>query len=182
MAEILLRVARLLERAQHQVGEDALLGLARQPLGEVLVVARRDLEVLRIDHLLEARVALAFVAEAHAHAAGRRQRHAQRIAEAGGDFLKLHHFFRVRPLVDAVQRGHAAALQVRGHCFVGREHELLDDAVRHVALRARDADHAPVLVELDLRLGKVEINRASRLPPPVEYPRQLLHPLEVLEL
>ncbi len=45
MADILLRVARLLQRPQHQVGKNALLGLAFQALGQPLVVPRADLQL-----------------------------------------------------------------------------------------------------------------------------------------
>ena len=54
--------------------------------------------------------------------------------------------------------------------------------MRDVALRARDAGHPPVLVKLDLRLGEVEVDRASGLAPPVEDSGQLLHHLEVFHL
>ena len=39
-------VARLLERTQHEVGKDALLGLAGDLFGEALVVLRGDVEVV----------------------------------------------------------------------------------------------------------------------------------------
>src|SRR5690349_12941096 len=44
---ILLRVARLLQRAQHQVRQNALLRLPRDLLRQLLVHARGDVDVLR---------------------------------------------------------------------------------------------------------------------------------------
>ena len=44
MADVLFRIARLFQRAQHQVGKNALLRLALQALGEPLVVPRADLQ------------------------------------------------------------------------------------------------------------------------------------------
>ena len=42
-----LRVARLLQRAQHQVRQDALLRLARDLLRQLLIHARRDVHLFR---------------------------------------------------------------------------------------------------------------------------------------
>jgi hypothetical protein len=47
MSERIGGVARLLERAQHQVGDDALLGLARDFFGQALVVLRANGDVER---------------------------------------------------------------------------------------------------------------------------------------
>src|SRR2546422_7841338 len=43
--EVFLRIARLLERAEHEVREDALLGLSGDALGEALVVAGNYLQL-----------------------------------------------------------------------------------------------------------------------------------------
>ena len=77
MADVLFRIARLLKRAQHQVGKDALLRLALQALGQPLVVPRADLQFFRLHSLEEARVAVALVALARAEALGGRQFHSQ---------------------------------------------------------------------------------------------------------
>ena len=47
--------------------------------------------------------------------------------------------------------------------LVGGEHEFFDQAMRDVALGARDAFHQAEFVELDDRLGKIEIDRAAAL-------------------
>ena len=52
-----LGVARLAERAQHQVTEDALFGLALDARGELLIHARRDGDVF--GHFVLARIAAA---------------------------------------------------------------------------------------------------------------------------
>ena len=45
MPNILLRIAGLLERPQHQVGKNTLLGLAFQALGQTLIVTRGYLQI-----------------------------------------------------------------------------------------------------------------------------------------
>ena len=67
VADVLFRVARLLERAQHQIGKDALLGFALDALGEPLVMERTDLQ-FALNSLVKARVAVALVAKPHARA------------------------------------------------------------------------------------------------------------------
>src|ERR1700733_10963454 len=56
MALVDLRVARLLERAQHQVTQDPLLRLACNPRRELLIHPRRHRHVFR--HLIRPRIAL----------------------------------------------------------------------------------------------------------------------------
>ena len=47
VALVLLRVARLFQRTQHQVRQDALLRLARNFLRQLLIHARRDVDFFR---------------------------------------------------------------------------------------------------------------------------------------
>ncbi len=60
--------------------------------------------------------------------------------------------------MDAVNARDSGLLQMRRHRFVGRQHELLDDAVREITGRANHSGHLPKLVELDQRLRHVEID------------------------
>ena len=182
VAEVFLRISRLLERAQHQVGENALLGLARQPLGQTLVVPRRDAEVAGLEAFVGALVAFLAaggVPTRDAKAPERRAVHSERVAERRRDFLELENFFRVGCLVNAVEGGDGAALEVGGYRLVRRQHEFFDDAVGDVPLRASNADHAAALVELDFGLRQIEINRAALIASEVEQPRELLHEPEV---
>ena len=103
---------------------------------------------------------------------------AQRVAEVRGHLLELHHALRIGHFVNAVDGGDAGMLQVRRHALVGRQHELLDEAVGDVARRARDAGHGAQFVELDERLGQVEIDGAAAHALAVEDQRQFLHQLE----
>src|SRR5271157_1835260 len=150
---------RSLKQAQHEVREDALLRLAGNFLRQLLVHARRDVDVLGyLDGLRTAPAAVALAAlGAHLHPLHRQRPDAQRIAEPGSDGLEVVNALWVGLLVDAVERGDVLVLQVAGDALVGRQHELLDDAVRDVALRARDALHQSVLVELDDRLRQIEV-------------------------
>ena len=61
-------------------------------------------------------------------------------------------------LVDAVERRDAEILKPDGDTLVGGEHELFNEAVGPGAFGAGDAAHLAVLVELDDRLGEIEIN------------------------
>ena len=88
---------------------------------------------------------------------------AEGIAEAGGQLLELDDAARLGLLVDAVERGHAEVFEPGGHALVGGEHELLDEAVGPGALGAGDAAHLALLVELDDRLGQIEVDASRAL-------------------
>ena len=109
MPEVLRRVARLLHRPQHQERDRLLFGLAVDPLEQLLEVPRPQ----------------------------RGQRRAEAVAEAGDELLELGDLEDVRLLVDAVERRRLLRLEVRRDRLVGEQHELLDQPVRDVALRAR---------------------------------------------
>ncbi len=87
------RVARLAERAQHEVGENALLRLAFQFLGQLLVHARDDVHVSRDFHFagLAAGAAAGAALAARAKAIDGQRPHAERIAEGGGNGFKVEH-------------------------------------------------------------------------------------------
>ena len=65
----------------------------------------------------------------------------------------------------AVQRRDAVILEMRGHCFVGQQHELLDDAMRDVTLARDDRLDLTNLGQDDLGLRQVEVDRAAPPPP-----------------
>jgi hypothetical protein len=69
-----------------------------------------------------------------------------------------------RGLVHPVDRGHLHPPEVAGHGFVGGDHELLDDAVRHVALGAHDGRDAALQIEQDLLLRQVEVDAPAAGP------------------
>ena len=58
VAKVFLRVARLLERAEHEVREDALFGLAFQARRQPLVMMRGHAQVAGLDALVGGRVTL----------------------------------------------------------------------------------------------------------------------------
>ena len=80
--------------------------------------------------------------------------------------------------MDAVEPGHVARVEELRHRLVGEQHELLDDAVRDVPLGGDDRLDPPLLVEHDLRLVEVEVDRAEPPAPVVQDLEQLAHPLE----
>jgi hypothetical protein len=61
--------------------------------------------------------------------------------------------------VDPVQARTAARREPRGDRFVGEQHQLLDQAVRRVAVRTLDALDPAVLADDELRLGEFDRKR-----------------------
>ena len=148
--QVLRRVARLLHRPQHQHGDG--------PLGRRAVdLLEQRLEVPRADRV------------------GRR---AERVAEARDEGLELLDLQRVGRLVHAVEARNVARLEELGHRLVREQHELLDDPVGDVPLSGDDRLHLAGLVEHDLGLVEVEVDRAEPAPPVVQDPEQLPHSLE----
>ena len=168
VALVAVAVAGLFQRPEHQVAQDALLGFAFDLLDQPLVVARREVDIVQRDDLI-------------AESFHRRRAPAQRIAEVRGDLLELQHALGIGALVDAEDGRDFQGFQMRGDGFIGRQHELLDQAMRDVARRARDAGHFAELVELEQRLGQIEIDGPAADALAVQDQRQLLHPLEALD-
>ena len=192
MAQNIGGVAGLLERAQHQIGKNPLLRLSGNFLREALIVLRTNIDFIgggqRDRHRAHA-AALSTAGSgflphrtvADGYAALREIFDPQGIAESLGEFLEFENLFRVGFFVNAMERSDPAFFQVLRDGFVGREHEFFDQAVRDVALAADDAEHASIVVELDDRLGKIEINRAASVAAAIQQKRQFLHPAEILD-
>ena len=106
---------------------------------------------------------------------------AERVSELSGDLLELHHAFRVRLLVNAINRRVTGLFKMRGHRFVGGQHELLDNPVGDVARAARDAGHDAGFVEFDQRLREVEVDRAALVALVLQNFSQLAHQLEAFD-
>ena len=175
-----LGVARLRERAQHEVAEDALFRLAFNARGQFLIHARSDGDVFR--HFVLAGIAalsVRFAAlAAGLHAAHGQRSKTERMTEAGGELFKLNNAARIGLLVNAVERGDAEILKPDGDALIGGEHELLDEAIGPGALGAGDAAHLAVLVELDDRLGQIEIDGAALFAALVHEDGEVLHSFE----
>ena len=82
--------------------------------------------------------------------------------------------------MDAVERRHAEILEPNGDTLVGGEHELFDEAVGPGALGAGDAAHLAVLVELDDRLGQIEVDRSALFAALVHQHGESFHPFKAL--
>ena len=127
VAFVLLRIAGLLERAQHQVGEDALLGCSADAADEALVHLRRDgdalgdLMLLRRARVAAARAALAAVAAVglHRELAHGQVAEAERVAEGGGGLFELDDALGVGHLVDAIDGRDALRLEPVRDALVG---------------------------------------------------------------
>src|SRR5579863_542854 len=103
----------------------------------------------------------------------------ERVSESGGDGFEIVDALGVGLLVDAVEAGDAVRLEMVGNGFVGREHELFDQAVGDVALGARDGLHHSEFVEFDDRLGEIEVDRSAAVALAVEDLGEFAHELEV---
>ena len=80
--------------------------------------------------------------------------------------------------MDTVEAGDALRLEMVRDDLVGREHEFFDQAMRDVAFGARDALHQSEFVELDDRLGQIEVDRSAALAFAVENLREVAHEFE----
>ena len=98
-----------------------------------------------------------------------------------GDLLELHDALGIGHFVNAVDRGTPACFQVRGHRLIGGQHELLDERCAMLRGDARHAGHGAALVELDQRLGQIEIDGAAADALAIEDQGQFLHQLEALD-
>ena len=134
MAEVVFQIARLLERAQHDLAEDRAVPLLfGQDVGRTAQQVADGLA----GSLGRARWPVK-----------RRRRHAQVFQQVKKGIDRRG----VRLLVDPVDAVAPAALQKPGHRLVGGDHELLDERVRF-RLRARPhPDHAAVFGQAELGL------------------------------
>ena len=177
MAQVDLGVAGLLEGAEHEVAQDALLGLSLDAGGEFLIHAGGDGDVF--GDLVGAGIAAGALGvaaiSASLDALDGESAEAEGVAEGGGELLKLDHAAGVGLLVDAIEGGDAEVLKPGGDALVGGEHELLDEAVGPGALGLGDAAHLALLVELDDRLGEIEVDGAALLAALVHEAGQLAH-------
>ena len=181
-----IAVAGLLQGPQHQVGENALLRLAFNPGNQLLIITRRD------DHAFlghnDVLANGASVASAFFDLTGRPLpdgrgsdlmcADAERVAEAGGDLLEIHHTLSLGLLVNSEQRGNAGLLQMRCHSLICGQHEFFDNPMRDVPVAPSDTGHLAKLIKLDQRLGHIEINRTALDSLPVQDQGKFAHGLE----
>ncbi len=83
--------------------------------------------------------------------------------------------------MNAIQRRDPFCLEISGHTLVRRKHEFFNQAVRVVALGARDASHQPQIVELDDWLRQIEVNRPPTFPFPLQDHGQFVHQFETFD-
>src|SRR6266849_4740653 len=132
MAERLGGVAGLLEGTQHEVGDDALFGLADDLLNQALIVLRRDVQFAVWERHLHATLAAVAVGVGAAGFRGRGDAamtngdlalvqvfDAERVTEGAGQLFELENFARVGLLVNAMQRLYAALPEVTGNGAIG---------------------------------------------------------------
>ena len=112
MPRVLLAISRLPQRTQHQVIQDALLGLALQPRDQALIVSRGDRGIRLRQYEFATHLAPIPPAIDHREPLDRDRSAAERIAEMRGDLLEVHHALRIRRLVNPVNGRLLGALDV----------------------------------------------------------------------
>src|SRR6267143_424168 len=185
-------VARLLERTQHEVGDDAFFRLVYDLSNEPLVMLRRNPQFRTGKGDLQAALSAMAVGVGAAGFSGGGDASvthgnfslvqifdSQRIAKRARQFFEFQDFARVGFFVHAMERFDAALEEIARDGAVGGEHELFDQAMRDVALAARNIGHALLLVELDDRLGEVEIDGTMLITAGVEEQGEFLHVAEM---
>ncbi len=160
MPLVLLRIPSLLQRSQHQVGQDPLLRFARDPAHEALVHLRCHRDALR--HLVSLRgTAIAAARRAslclptiglHGQLRHRQRADTQRLPKCRGGFLKVDNALRIRHLVDAINGRDPLCGKPRRNALIGAQHELFNQPVRPPTLRTHDGLHVAVRVKLHHRL------------------------------
>ena len=169
-----LRIAAPQHLADAAVDDEVRVAADRR--GEVRVVLEREPEVTDVARLVdglrhraddrrrdEQRVRL--VAELREQVAqvlgrdllGRRQPQAELAQELPERLQAVD----LGQAVDAIQRRHAMAVEVARRGDVRRDHALLDQPMRVVARLLDQRRDAPLLVELELQLRRVEFERAA---------------------
>src|SRR5215469_4431111 len=193
MAKGIRDVARLLERTQHQVRQDSLLGPPHDLANKALIMLRRDAQFAageRDAHGAFAAVPIGIgssrlrrrgnAAVAHGKLALVQIFHAQGIAKGARQLFEFENLAGVGLFVHAMQGWDAALKEIAGYGAVGRKHKFFNEAVRDVALAARYVDHALLFIEFDNRFGQIEVDRAVFIPARVQKQRQLLHVAEMM--
>ena len=140
-------VARLLHAAQRQRADHAELWRLPRALEH-----RADLARLRV---------VAQAARVH--------------PDAVQKVLERIELLRVRLLVHAVEQRHAARLSEFRHSLVRRKHEVLDHQLGLAPRPFGDLHRLARLIQDELRLVRVKVDRALRLPLVADAPRQLTH-------
>src|SRR6266567_385634 len=191
MAERFGGVAGLLERTEHEVGDDAFLRFADNFANQPLIMLRRDTQLAAGKRHLHAALAAVPVGVGASRFRGHRDatmanrdlalmqvRDTQGVAESASQFFELENFAGVGLLMNAMERFDAAVKKIRVDGAIGRQHELFNQTLRDVALAARDIGHALRFVELDDWFGKIEIDRAVLVAAGVEEQSEFLHVAE----
>src|SRR5258708_14139523 len=188
MAERLSGVTRLLQRTQHEIGNDPFFRLADNFSNQALIVLRRDAQfAARERYFHSAFTAMAVrigasgfcrrwnAAMSYGNLALVQMLDAHRGTEVAGHFFELQDFAGVRLFVNAMQRFDAALQEVRVDGAIGGQHEFFNEPLRNVAFAARDVRHALLFVELDHRFGKIEVDGAVFVAAGTFKTRHVLH-------
>ena len=121
--QALLRIPGLLQRTQHEIGQDSFFGLACDLLGEFLIHARGDVDFFwNLDlAYIAARTASGTAVSLRLHAVDGQRAHAQGISESGRDHFEFVNTFGVGLLMDTVERRNAFVLKILCDAFVCRQ-------------------------------------------------------------
>src|SRR6266705_7022118 len=136
MAERFGDVAGLLERTEHEVGDDAFLRFADNFANQPLIMLRRYAQLAAGERHLHAALAAEPVGIRASGFRGRRDaamangdfalvqvRDTQGVTEGAGQLFELENFAGVGLFVNAMERLNAAVKKIRGDGAIGRQHE-----------------------------------------------------------
>src|SRR5437868_6323009 len=193
MAERIRCVTGLLERTQQQIRQNSFFRLPRDFADEALIMLRRDAQFSAGERDAHGALAAVAVGIGPAGLCGGRNAPVadgnfalvqifdpEGIAESARQLFELQNFPRIGLFVNTMQGFDTTFEKIARDGAVGREHEFFNQAMRDVALAARDVDHALLFVKFDDRLGQIEIDRAMLVASSMEQERQLFHVAEML--
>src|SRR5690606_34784962 len=97
------------------------------------------------------------------------------VAEVRNELHEVLQLLLIRVLMDAIEEWHLQPVEVLSYGLIRSEHELLDDHLGNRTLALNDICRLAVLVDENLRLCEVEVNRAAIHPLLAQTQRQALH-------
>ena len=176
VARVYIAIARLLERAQHQVAQDALLRLAFDLRDQLLIISRREMRIYR-SATSSGPCAIAPLSFTGERFTGWRR--AERIAELRRDLFEFDHALGIRAFRGCGRStGSPAASMCEATASFAAS---MNSSMRRCAMlrgAARHADHLAEFVELEQRLRQIEIDGPAPDALAVQHQRQLTHHLE----
>ena len=184
VAAIFLGVARLLQRAQHQVRQNAFLRLAGDFLGKLLIHARRDVNFFGnfdVSGVLAGAVRASRRSALNCTRLTGKRSDAERVAELRGDDFEVVDALGIGLFVDAVERGDAFVLEVAATHSLA---ESMNSSMMRLAMLRSERVMLFIRPNSSNSMtgsGKIEVDGAATLALAVQDHRQVAHQLEEID-